>query len=266
LLFTLFLWGNSPWDWAGFFHLRSLGGVLPYPSTLAFSAALLALTAYSRYLARPRRSHLVVGAVLIWLVLLTHPLTAILLFIGLAALTLGDFRLSHVSRYITFAAAPAAAVLGAIIWPYYPFLDLISSPSVHYDLDQREMYDGALSHVYLAFLGLPFLFVRLRKNWRDPLVLMFAACTALYLFGGLSGQWRYGRMMPFVVLCLHLSLAAGVADIAVRPESPTACWALPWRYRRSTWSLTFGRPGRSQEAGMRGTSSSDDTSGSTKSC
>lgn len=220
LLFTLFLWGSSPWDWAGFFHLRSLGGVLPYHSTFAVSAALLGLVAYSRYLAQPRLICLAALALLLWLVLLTHPLTAIFLFIGLAALTLHDFRWAHIRRYAALAGASAVAVVGAVAWPYYPFLELLTSPSVHYDLDQREMYQNVLVQIYPALLGLPFLFLRLRANWRDPLGAIFLAVGALYLYGFLSGQWRYGRMMPFVVLCLHLALAVGLA--AARPAQSMA--------------------------------------------
>ena len=48
LLFLLFLWGSDPWTFSGFFHLRSLSLVLPYPSTFATALALAALAAFPR--------------------------------------------------------------------------------------------------------------------------------------------------------------------------------------------------------------------------
>jgi hypothetical protein len=39
LLFTLVLWGVSPWRWSGFLNLNSLGFGLPYPSMFATAIA-----------------------------------------------------------------------------------------------------------------------------------------------------------------------------------------------------------------------------------
>jgi hypothetical protein len=143
LVFTLVLWGLSPWRWSGFLNLNSLG-------------------------------------------------------FGLA---------------LVLAAGPAVAVL-----------DLHQQPPRH--VPGRPAADlprpGAL----------PLVLQRLRANRRDPLGLMLLGASAVYLWGWLSGNATYGRILSFVVLVLHIVLGAWFADLELRVRRGAA--------RRPAAALAYG--------------------------
>jgi hypothetical protein len=144
LVFTLVLWGLSPWRWSGFLNLNSLGFGLP----------------------------------------------------------------------LVLAAGPAVAVL-----------DLHQQPPRH--VPGRPAADlprpGAL----------PLVLQRLRANRRDPLGLMLLGASAVYLWGWLSGNATYGRILLFVVLVLHIVLGAWFADLELRVRRGAA--------RRRRWPTAGSR-------------------------
>ena len=51
-----------------------------------------------------------------------------------------------------------------------------------------------------------------RKNIADPLGLLFAGLLAVYGLGWITREWTLGRVMPFLVLPLYVSLAGWVVD------------------------------------------------------
>ena len=46
LLFITMLWGKDAWEYSGFFHLKVLGYVLPYPSTFSMALTFITLPIY----------------------------------------------------------------------------------------------------------------------------------------------------------------------------------------------------------------------------
>jgi regulator of protease activity HflC (stomatin/prohibitin superfamily) len=64
----------------------------------------------------------------------------------------------------------------------------------------------------------PWLALRWWRNRRDPLCLFAAGLALLVIWGGLSGQWSYGRLISHLVLLLQ----AGLADALVALEERLA--------------------------------------------
>jgi hypothetical protein len=146
------------------------------------------------------------------LILLIPGLTFIFLVVGLLAFSIAYFPLAR-RDYILLLGLFAFCGLAALAWPYYPFLDFLRSESAVYHIDNFPVYQGVIDHIWPALAGLIPLSIRLRRNWRDPLGLLFAGLAAIYLAGGLLESWSYGRVMPFIVLVLHLALAWGIVTL-----------------------------------------------------
>jgi len=211
LLFILVLWGSSPWKYSGFLHLDVLGAVLPYPSSFAAALFFFSLWTSLRFLESQRPGWLLVLLLVSVVVLLTHPITALAVFVGLVALALGPSR-AGVDRALLVAVIPVSLLL-ASVWPYFPFLELILHEGAVYHGSNRVMYAQVLEQTLPGVIGLVALLWRVRLTWRDPLVLMFGGLGAIWAYGGLSGQWSYGRVIAYMMVVVQLALADEVARI-----------------------------------------------------
>lgn len=218
LLFSVVLWGLSPWRWSGYLNFNSLGFTLPYPSMFAFPVMLLTLSALISYLSKPRPLSLVGMTIGGALVLLTHPITAAAGAVFGAALLAAHFRWRDKARYLAILGAGLLAVLLAVAWPYFSVLDLFSESSIYHS-SHPALYQKVLQRTFPALVALPILVRRFRSDPRDPLVLSFLGMTAVYLWGFLSEAFTYGRMMPFVMLILHITLGSYFADLEIRARA-----------------------------------------------
>jgi alpha-1,6-mannosyltransferase len=226
LWFTLFLWGPEAWRYSGFYHLASIGHVMPYPSTLASGLTLLLLAAHTRSgeeAGRKGTRRSAVTALVAALVLLMHALTFLVLACGLAAFRIG--RAGSLASARRLALTLAAAVLIAAPWPYFPLLKLLLGEAAVFHPGNDVLYFDPLSRTWPALLGLPVLVWRFSRDRRDPLALFFAALAGVYVLGGVAGAWSYGRVVAFAVLVLHVALADRLA--AFLEEAPSAVPALP---------------------------------------
>jgi hypothetical protein len=207
-LFVLFLWGREPWSFSGFLHLRSLAYVLPYPSTFAAAAALGTLAAFARIADRPRAwVPLCVGAGA--LLFAVHPVTALFLWVGLFAWSLGAARSR--AHWILLAAAAGASFGLALAWPLVPMRELWFGQLARVHEGNDSMYDGPLARIAPALLGLPVLVLRLRRDRRDPLSIATVLLGLMVVYGGVAGAWTYGRLIAPAVLLLQVALADALA-------------------------------------------------------
>jgi len=206
LLFTLFLWGWQPWEYSSFLHFGQLSASITYPSAFAFSLALLGPWLTLEYARTGHIRFLILLGVVSILVLLTHPPTAAFLFTSLCAVLIGHPQLSY-SRYRIGVVVVVLAAFGvATVWPYYPFWELILSDAAAYDGGNETMYRRVIGRIFPALIvGIPLLVLRYQRNHRDSLVMLTLALAGLYLFGGLTGRWSLGRVLPFVILTFHVA-------------------------------------------------------------
>ena len=213
IVLVLFLWGPSPWLWSGFFHFQAVPFVLPYPSTFATGLLLLSLAWHVQWLKATRSGSVWMlcasGAVLV----LMHPVTALVYAIGLVAQTVGSGReRSWGAKSSAIVAVGMVSVIAAAAWPYYPLFDAMAERGEYHEAN-AAMYVDVLRHVWPCLVAIPFLVLRLRANRRDPLGWMFIGLASLYVYGGLTGHFAYGRLISHAVMILHLILAAWLARI-----------------------------------------------------
>lgn len=146
------------------------------------------------------------------LLLLIHPITALAAWVGMACVAVGRQRSWDWQVAGRWAVAGAAALLAALVWPYYDVFALAGDTTV--DAVHRRLYTHPWQWYGLAFvLGVPALAWRARRRLRDPLVLMFAADCLLVGYGWLSGHYTYGRVFALLVVPLQFALAVEVAEI-----------------------------------------------------
>ncbi|HSL82787.1 MAG TPA: hypothetical protein VLF66_08420, partial [Thermoanaerobaculia bacterium] len=177
---------------------------LPYPSAFGLGAALLALAAYGRWIGSGGPGWLAPSLLLAPLVVLSHPVAAMLLAAGTGALLL-----RHVGRGPAWTGAGGMAITGllaALAWPYYPFFGVIQASHL-FDSSNRVLYEHVLARTFPLVLGVGAALARLRRDRRDPLAVSVLALAAIYGAGFLLGRWSLGRVMSPLAFLLHVALA-----------------------------------------------------------
>jgi hypothetical protein len=226
LLLTLFGWGFTAWYYSGFFRIGTLGYVLAYPSTFAVGLAFVALGLNKLRTQTRQRIWLVPIFLITVVVLLCHAIAFLFLAVGLVSMPWGEEGKSALPQTATLAALLVLAFLSATLWHYFPLLKLLTNGSDVYHASNADTYRQVLSRLWLSLFGVPLLLIDLRAKWRRPLVIMLAVLTTLYAYGGVSGKYSYGRVIPFVVLLLHIVIAERLAALEswVRTRRPTSEW------------------------------------------
>lgn len=228
LLLVLFFWGNYPWHYSGFFHIGALGSVLPYPSTFAAGLSLIALSVNLQRINLKRSILLVPIFLLAVIILISHPLSFLFLAVGLLSFSF-DARDSLLSDMLLIAALLVASLLCVALWPYFPMLQFLMGESDVYHASNRVMYQAVLSRTWPSLLAIPWVISRMRSNLRCPLVLMLAILSGLYLYGALSGKYSFGRVISYIILLLHFTIAERFSLFESRlcvPHVPRWCQRL----------------------------------------
>jgi len=242
LLAVLFLWGPGGWFWSGFFSFEVFPYALPYPSTLAMGLQLLGAAAWAHHDPSGPWSWLGRGLLVAFL-LLTHPLTALVHGILVAALLW--HRHGRIRAWLPLAACIAGGSVLASMWPWYPFLGLFRTDTAEFHQVSRDLYEHVLRRTWPLVLTLPWLVLRLRANRRDALAWATAGFLAVYAAGAISGRWGLGRTVASAALCVQV--AVGVALARARGRSRILAMAatagfLTWSIAESTLSIrTFTR-------------------------
>ncbi|NBE53600.1 hypothetical protein [Streptomyces boluensis] len=205
------LWGTRMAWWSGYLGLMSMTGHLPFPSTFGIGLAFWAWALTAR-LARSGGSPFAYAGLgaLCGLVLLVHPISAVAAMIGVAAFVAGRRRGWHARVVALWALAGGTAVLLALTWPYYSVFSLVGDQSV--DWIHKQLYTELEARFWLALIGLPALWLRWRRDRRDPLVLMFATEVAVIAYGWFSGHYTYGRILGLTLVPLQFALAVELAE------------------------------------------------------
>ncbi|RJP72330.1 MAG: hypothetical protein C4532_06140 [Candidatus Abyssobacteria bacterium SURF_17] len=219
LLLLLFMWGWHPWDWSGFFHFTALTYTLSYPSTFAMSLGLLSLWMAASFFKTPSILWFSAIAACSAIVLLTHPTTAIFLWVGLYALAVSRFCKERAGVFFCVLAIPAISLIIGFFWPYYPLLDLIATENQAIEISRYGtlnygLYQHIVERTFPAWIGLPVLWARFKKNRRDSLCLMFVALLFIYALGWvIRHPASLGRVISFVMIVLQAGTAVFVSQL-----------------------------------------------------
>lgn len=214
LLFVLFLWGDQPWPYSGFFYYQIFFFNLPYPSTFIGGLSLLALGLAGKTQTTLQPVRWLTLTFVISLCLLTHPLTAQFFVLGLIAQALFASH-NTVSRLITLAVACIAAVALAALWPFYPFLELLRGAASVYDLSNGTMYYHFIERIWPFIVLSPLIAWAMFQRQQRILLLIFCSTIVVYLFGLYTHKYSYGRIISYTILMAQICCAI----VAVRIEN-----------------------------------------------
>jgi hypothetical protein len=235
LLFVPLLWGPAVPQWSGFPALRGLVLTLPYPSTLALALVLLGWVVIAEALTAPGRWRWGLAGLLGGLIVLIHPFTAVAGALGAVALAAGRLRRFGRAELTGMLLGVAVTALVVLAWPYFRIIDVLNSAS-ELDAIHRPLYTEPIQRYGLAFLvGLPALALRLRRDRRDPLVMLFGIAGGVVLAGAVTGSYALGRLWPVLLLSLQVAAAVELARVAGHRPAPARP---PARILAGIWAVT----------------------------
>jgi hypothetical protein len=207
-LFALvMLWGDRPWSWSGFLHLDVIFYVASYPST--FAAALLFFGLRVAFDAVEGGWRSVTALVcLLGVSIVVHPLTAVSLLAGVAAIFLSLTKWEcdrALKMLLLLTLVLGSASLLALSWPYFSILS-IALGGREFHAIAIPLYTNVIQRTWPALLAIPLLATRLRHDRRDPLVLFVGILAVVYIFGYVSERFALGRVISHA--CIGLQLIA----------------------------------------------------------
>jgi hypothetical protein len=212
LLFILFLWGLHPWLYSSFYHFNAFLRTSSYPSFFCLNLTFLSFYIYITIIKANRNLLFIPLALIAGVVLITHPTTAIFLYIGLLSISICHYNYTNYN-YLSFIVTIIILSFGfAFIWPYFSFIDLIKTSGSEFSLDSKTLYDAVLIKIFPVLIGVIIIIKRLKKNIYDLLGLMFFGLCFIYIYGGISYNYTYGRLISFIVLVLQIAIADWVAN------------------------------------------------------
>ncbi|MFJ8044755.1 hypothetical protein ACIRBX_30045 [Kitasatospora sp. NPDC096147] len=233
LLTYFFLWGTDVSVWSGYESFLSFSLGVSYPSAFAAGLMFLLWAGTLRLLGRvPGKeplsdslavripAHLVAGLTL-FVILLSHPFTGIVVCLGLVGIILGSIRGLSLRDWLLWSLSAAVLLVGILAWPYWSLFDLEQSAAL--DSMHRSLYERPLKWFGLALvLGLFALVMRFRRDRLDPLVLTAVLIGSVVAYGWFSGHYSWGRAYPGLIVMLQLAVALEVARVPVKGWSRRA--------------------------------------------
>lgn len=217
LLTLLFCWGFDPPNYSSFFHFATLLYVMPYPSTFSFAAAVGAAWLLHLHMSQKNGrvqqvAQLTGFTLLTAVVLLTHPLTFFLLLLLVVISYVQIVRQQQkwflLQPFIALSLAIGIGFLLAIVWPWYPFLQLLQyTEGPHrFHTDSRELYSNIYLELYPLLLPGFLMALQPRSFWKQqlPFVLALVVAGLLFFYGWFSQQYGWGRMLAYGTLLAQL--------------------------------------------------------------
>jgi hypothetical protein len=214
LLLILFLWGGQPWPYSGFFNYQIFLFNLPYPSTLVGGISLLTLGLTANKQTDFSLLQWISLILVTSLCLLTHPLTAQFLVIGLVAQAFFAC-VNTISRLLKIALLCIGAVLLASLWPFYPFLELLRGAGTVYDISNGDMYFHFMERVWPFFILAPVIIWVLSSKQHRVLLFIFLATTLIYLFGYFTQKYSYGRIISYTLVIAQICCAIALIRLEI---------------------------------------------------
>ncbi len=210
LLCLLLLWPGESWRFSGFFHFDVLYAVAPYPSTVAMALTFFSVAIFSHALRDEKYGLLAIAAVMTGATIITHPTTAIYIYITTGAITLDVSRLRKPSPMLWAIAFVAVSILLAFAWPYYSVIGLFQANDPQFHSESFTFYRDLWHYAWPMIVLTPFsVYVfskRLRKNVFDPFSVTFLLSLVVYLLAFSAGQYGMGRIIAFLLLLMQLAV------------------------------------------------------------
>lgn len=234
VLTLLFFW-LRPWRWSGFYDFGLLPLTAAYPYWFAFSMTLLMLGRTGAGAGTLAEAVLIASGVA--LVFLTHPLTGSFLAVALAVRGLSQRGTARGARWAALVA-PAAGLVAALAWPYFPVAGAMAGAPRFADLsfagDWVSFYDKFPLRLLPAGLGAVYFVRAIRTRTWDWVGWTLLVVSAIYVLNPVSVRSaflsRYVIFLAFMLHCgivraLSLSLGWGTDRSAMNPRLARAILA-----------------------------------------
>lgn len=216
LLCTFFIWGTGFFYWSGFISFPSLILSIGYPSTFAVGAGLWIWALLEKIIVcKGYSARLIVfsvlAAVLGTVVLLSHQFTALGVCIYAGIYVARHAKI--LTRWSLTSLASIALIVTACVlwWHWYDLFDATGGVD-GFNAVHKSLYEDWIRRYSLLFLTIPVLVYRLRRDWADPLVHTVLICLAVFIYGGVSGNFYLGRIFPPTALLSQIALGIAIAD------------------------------------------------------
>lgn len=199
LLFMLFFWGAQPASWSGFYHILTYKYILSYPSAFAFGLSLLSLSIIQDTNHSLTINKKIVVIILSTVVFITHPLTALFLFVGIISSIWILHQNSLIHTGIKSALIIVPSLILAWLWPYYDFVSLSSGQTYNFNEMSKELYRNAIIGYWpllLLIFSIPYLFKN--KSVRYLIVSMILL-GILYVIAFLLKKYGFGRVIANIM-------------------------------------------------------------------
>ncbi|MFF2845418.1 hypothetical protein ACFVT5_03675 [Streptomyces sp. NPDC058001] len=214
VLCVLLLWGTERFNWSGFPGLGSLALTVAYPSTFALGLAFHLWAGLRRALRIAASWWVFLGLGLLWaVVLLCHQFSGVVATFGALAMLLGARPWPGRAVWLRLAAGLVLGIVVLVGWPYYDFFALLRTGG-GLDAIHRSLYRQVLPHLGLALLGVVALALRWRRDRRDPLVIFFALGAVVFVAGGVTGHYAWGRVLPAALIPAQVAAALEVFEVS----------------------------------------------------
>lgn len=230
IILVLFLWTAAAWDWSGFLHFKILGLISPYPSTFSIALTFLIFALFNKGLKSNSIPKYAMVTLLTTIVILNHPTTGIVTFLGIISIALNQFKLKGLKSISLGVLILLSSMLIALLWPYYSLAELVYYRNSEFNSDSYVFYSH-IKYLWPTIILLPFalpaIASRFKNNKFDSLVLLVLGTVLVYIGGYVFGQFGIGRIVSFVAVFMQIALAIQLAIIENEKINNRSWSALP---------------------------------------
>lgn len=224
LVFTMVFWGKSPFIWSGFYHIFGLHYVLSYPSTFAISLTLLILGLVSK---NNTKYYLVVifcNAI----VLITHPTTAVTLFIGISTLCFCSNDYSIRRGFVKSIILIVPSLLLSLLWPYFNIIDLFigNKTTADFHISSSVMYTDVFKRFWPILLVIPSFIYSKKDSIVMFLTLTIVVLLLVFAAGYLFNFYGVSRVISAAMLFSHFLIAYTVAFVLDEMKLFNKCYLI----------------------------------------
>lgn len=194
-------WGHGYGEANGY-QAELFFATLPYVGMFTYGICFHGIAELNRFLSSGSRLALLNYAVLGILAFLTHPITALLLFVGAFAWALVRAKFTTT---LLLQSIPLIALASCWLWPYFDYPTLLFRGTSE-DWYQVRLFDDQLTKVGPALLGLVVaVYFAVRRRYLEPVVAL-AVSLAIYLFSWLFGIQIGSRFIFYGSIFAHICI------------------------------------------------------------
>ena len=168
--------------------------MLPYPSTFANAMSFLILSMLAKAKFKWNPANITGISLLCSIVLISHPPTALFLFIGIGSMNWAWNGYSVKTGILRSVVIIFPCIVLSICWPYYHIIDLFTIKGYNFHSDSLPLYQGIISRNWPLLFVFPAFFIN-----REPVIHFFLATiitlTAIYFTGYLLKIYGASRIL-----------------------------------------------------------------------